>query len=313
MPFNSPSFLTRVFIRDDRSNDSDFDYIFTNKKPEHLVLQPELLVQAASGDLEATYQFGKFHVIDPYRIIADIRQGAFFLKESGSAGDPRAQYAYAQLLIYSFECGDYELEEPKTIINLLKTAGEAGNVHAQFLLADGYSLKQVHELDLYPDRSEGLYWWRKCALQGVAKAQCQYAYMLFESNEWGDRIEGAYWLHTSHLSGHPGADVEFLDCVKWLAPTADDDAYAAHVLGLANYHGTGLIRDAVKAEELFLQAIDQGHSESLACLGELYWNGHEDGVVSNKDKAIELLQEAAKKGVPRAKECLLSMKGLNTV
>jgi len=308
MPFSAHSFLNRVFIRDNRCNDSDFDYIFFKKNPEHLVLQTELFIKAASGDIEATYQFGKFHVIDPYRIIADIHKGAFFLKKSIAAGDPRAQYAYAQLLIYCYECGDDELEEPETIVKLLKAAGESGNVHAQFLLADGYSLKQLHKLDLYPNRPEALYWWRKCALQGIAKAQYQYAYMLFESNDWGDRIEGAYWLQTSHHGGHPCADTDFLDCVKWLAPAAEDDAYAAHIMGLAHYHGTGLLRDAVKAEEFFLQAIDKGHSESLACLGELYWSGHEDGVVSKKAEAIKLFEAAANKGVPRSRETLKKLK-----
>jgi TPR repeat protein len=245
VPFVSYSFLNRIYGRDERYNDSHFDYIFTNKEPENIVLSTDLFHKAASDDLEAIYQFGKFHVIEPYRFIADIRQGAFFLKKSVLEGDPRAQYAYAQLLIYALECGDDEIDEPETIINLLKAAGEAGNVHAQYLLADGYSFQEAHELDLRPDKAEARYWLRKCALQGVAIAQHQYALLLFESNEWGDNVEGAYWLHKSYLSGHDCADTELLDCFKWLEPTADDDPFAAHIMGLAHYHGTGVIRDAV--------------------------------------------------------------------
>ncbi|MCX8494220.1 MAG: tetratricopeptide repeat protein [Chthoniobacterales bacterium] len=308
VPFTKNNFLHGRFIRNERASDPDFDYFLDADFPDHLTIHQDVVDSAIHGDLEAIYQLGKIHLIVPEEFDDDEDVAAMYLLKAATAGDPRAQFAYAEFLASAYDPDDEDSSDPDLIVAWLKKAGESGNIHAQVLLGDIFSNRTIHDLDLSDDSQEASYWFRKAALQGIAEAQFQYALLLLNCGEGEDPVEAAYWLLHAALASHELALDEFKECLEWLEPNADEDGFSSHILGLAYYHGIGVGRDALRAEELFREAIELGYSETLASLAQLYWKGDVDGIVQKQDEAIELMRQAVERSVPGTDEVLLTMR-----
>ncbi|GBB96417.1 hypothetical protein RclHR1_02750009 [Rhizophagus clarus] len=65
-------------------------------------------------------------------------------------------------------------------------------------------------------------------------------------------------------------------------------------LGQCYYRGVGTEANEIKAFELYKEAAEKGHLDSMYHLGQYYENGK--GTIKNMTKAFELCKKAAKKG-----------------
>ncbi|CAM5210400.1 sel1 repeat family protein [Oligella ureolytica] len=145
----------------------------------------------------------------------------------------------------------------------LESAAEAGDVAAQFQLANLYLSGAFGTSD--PDKA--LEWYRKSAEGGYVEANIRLAE-----------------LYIQGLSGKQNFD----EAIKWLEkPAQQGDATAQTTLGWALIMGK---QDYAEAAKWYKAAATQGYPEAISALGNLYYDG--TGVVQDHKKALELYKQA---------------------
>lgn len=145
----------------------------------------------------------------------------------------------------------------------LESAAEAGDVAAQFQLANLYLSGAFGSSD--PDKA--LQWYRKSAEGGYTEANIRLAELY---------IQGL------------GGRQDFDEAIKWLQePAKKGEVTAQTTLGWALIMGQ---QDYAGAAKWYESAAAQGYPEAISALASLYYDG--TGVQQDHQKAIELYKQA---------------------
>jgi hypothetical protein len=190
------------------------------------------------------------------------------IEAAAAEGDPEALYQQAGFY-KSGEVSDlvkYEQNESKVFECITKSA-EAGYAQAAFILGCIYDYGHC---GLQPDRSTAMFWYRKAAEQGNAKAMTNLGCCF---QKIGISDEAVTWLEKACDAG-------------------DDMAFG--MLSIHYLHGMGVEKDVDKAFALAKQGADLGDAEGDKMLGLCYLLG--SGVEQDTDTAVDWLISASNKG-----------------
>ena len=93
------------------------------------------------------------------------------------------------------------------------------------------------------------------------------------------------------------------ESTKWFHEIMDTvQAEVAYKTALNYFKGNNVPKDDAKAVRKLRQSVDYGYPQALYLLGKCHYEGK--GVEQNIEVAMELLQQAADKGVEEAAEFL---------
>jgi TPR repeat protein len=136
------------------------------------------------------------------------------------------------------------------------------------------------------DATQAVYWIRKAAEQGYARAQ--------------------FNLGVCYTSGE-GVEQDFAQAADWYRKAADQsDVDAQFNLGTYYADGIGVEQDSAKAVSWYRKAADQGDVLAQFNLGVCHAYG--TGVESDKSQALYWLQKAADQGHAKAAELIAELK-----
>jgi len=186
----------------------------------------------------------------------------------------------------AYKAGDYE-----AALTELTPVAERGVADAQHRLAVMYLFGQGVEAD----PAEALRWVRAAAEQGHIKAQSQLSYMhFFGIGTEKDAVAAAKWSRAAAEAGDAvsqrllatfyrngtGVPRNIDESVRWLDKAArQGDGDALLMLGVAYERGAGVPRDLVRAQAMYLLAVERDI----------------DGAVRNRDHNAEKLDEAQRR------------------
>lgn len=135
----------------------------------------------------------------------------------------------------------------------------------------GYNGKAVN-------KTEAVWWYRKAAEEGHAKAQCNLGY--------------------SYELGH-GVQADTAEAARWYRMAAEQGLdIAQNNMGRCYYYGKGINRDYTKAARWYRKAANQGYAEAQNNLGDCYFCGN--GVSKNFNKAVMWYRNAVEQGLAEA-------------
>ena len=185
--------------------------------------------------------------------------------------------------------------------SLCRAAASAGNPGAQYSL--GVSLERQalaaaedtgESTSSNPIFSEAVWWYRKSAYQGYARAQLNLGGMYYGGRGVGQNLEeAAKWYRKSANKGLPGGQYD---------------------LGVLFFRGKGVRQSNLEAAKWWRLAADQGHVKALLNLGKLILREFQmkrTGAILSRSPTIggypvtaevvaELFRNAAEQGMPQA-------------
>jgi uncharacterized protein len=155
----------------------------------------------------------------------------------------------------------------------LKTAAEAGDIHAQWKLGMMY----YHGDGAPQNYGEARKWFRKAAEHGEPWAQLA--------------------LGLIYYKGH-GVQKDYAEALKWYQKTAEQGQVPGQVaqykIGNMHYFGEGVLQDYALAAKWFRRAAEQGNAQAQFSLGFMCDKGL--GVPRNLGEAMKWYREAASQG-----------------
>jgi len=180
------------------------------------------------------------------------------------AGDPEAQF-YLGMLYFTGDGGEKNLEEAG---NWFERAAKQRDPKAKDKTFEGITKEY--------DRA--LYWYRKIAESGYAKAQ--------------------FYLGVMYAAGRD-VDIDYKESARWFEKAArQGDELAQLNIGLDYIEGHGVRKDVKKGVKWLEKAAEQGNLRAQNYLGYLYASGEIVG--QNYEKARHWYEKAARQDYPVA-------------
>ena len=205
----------------------------------------------------------------------------------------------------------------------------SGKIPAKGTEAYGYYEKAItgdaeaqaslgYEYAKQKDYVSAVYWCRKAAAQGNARAQCN----LGVCYEYGNGVtkdydEAVKWYRKAAEQGYAraqcnlgvcyyygkGVTKDYAEAMKWWRKAAEQGlAYAQERLGFCYYIGNGVTQDYAEAVKWYRKAAEQGDALAQYSLGVCYYYG--DGVTKSITEAVKWYRKAAAQGDVLAKDKL---------
>jgi TPR repeat protein len=208
------------------------------------------------------------------------------LKGRAEAGDPQAQYEFAQ----DYVMGEGVTRNDKAADEWFLRAAEQGYAKAQFAVGmrSWFKGMEVVEKD-YGEAvrlfKESVKWYQKAAEQGNAEAQSSLGFMY-----------------------HAGMGVtqNAAEAVRWERMAAEQGlASAQFSLGAAYNSGDGVTKDPVEAVKWFRKAAEKGEADAQFNIGVAYFRGN--GVPQDNAESVKWLRMAAEQGQANAQNNLAVM------
>ena len=168
----------------------------------------------------------------------------------------------------------YNSKDYASAVYWYRKAAEQGNARAQKNLGYCYQYGQGVTQDYY----EAVKWYRKAAEQGFARAQCNLGYCY----EYGHSV-------TKNIT----------EAVKWYRKAAEQGLADAQCnLGYCYESGQGVTQDYYEAVKWYRKAAEQGHARGQCNLGYCYESGQ--GVTKDYYEAVKWYRKAAEQGNTQA-------------
>jgi len=189
------------------------------------------------------------------------------LLEKAKQGDAKAQYEVAK----AYYLGEGVPHDYKLAMKWLQKAAEQWHAEAQLLLGAMYCDDEVGSIDYQK------------AVQLLTKAAHQASKT---SDKWDDKLYEELKAKNE------------LDKYDWSEIFGDKRVYrrAKYALGLLHLNGLGVPQDYKIAEEMFIEATNQGALRAEFELAKIYLKGYE-GVPQNTQKALDLLVRMTNDGI----------------
>ena len=218
--------------------------------------QEEIEKLSESGDAEAQYQLADYYC----KIYKNPEKSFELYKQSAEQGNPEAQYAVGKIY----------LDGPEEVFKKLKCPTKSE------IYYDGEKVVK--------DPKKAIYWLKKSAEQGYAKAQHELGEYYY--NETADYKEAEFWLRKSDEQGHP------------LSPYY-----------LATMYEEGCIEEKNPEEKIDLlkKSANRGSAAAQYYLGKMYYEGEE--IDKNCKEAVYWLNESAKQGFVEPQTTIKQMEG----
>ena len=249
--------------------------------------------KAQRGDAEAQYNLAARYA-EGEGVAQDYKQTAYWLMKAAEQGNTEAQLSLGVCYYKGFgvtvdlqkakywvkkaadqgnEIAEETLEEIG-FLESLKNDAQKGDADAQYELGFHYSRAE--------DYRQAVYWWRKAAEQGYAKAQLT--------------------LGVRYYKGE-GVDKDYQQAVYWIRKAAEQgNKDAQYALGVCYYNGEGVAKDLKQAVYWYRKAAEQGDENAQFRLGVRYYKG--EGVAKDLKQAAYWYRKAADQGHEKAKEAL---------
>ena len=154
-----------------------------------------------------------------------------------------------------------------------RKSAELGYAKAQYNLGMCYYYGQGVSKDI----SKALKWWRRAAEQGLVDAQYNLA------------------THISYYGDGDDVDKSIKEAVNWYRKAAEQGHIGAQCsLGECYEDGCGVSKDVSEAVKLYRKAAEQGEAWAQNRLGEIYYYGK--GVSKDYYEAVKWYRKAAEQG-----------------
>ena len=154
-----------------------------------------------------------------------------------------------------------------------RKSAELGYAKAQYNLGMCYYCGQGVSKDI----SKALKWWRRAAEQGLVDAQYNLA------------------THISYYGDGDDVDKSIKEAVNWYRKAAEQGHIGAQCsLGECYEDGCGVSKDVSEAVKLYRKAAEQGEAWAQNRLGEIYYYGK--GVSKDYYEAVKWYRKAAEQG-----------------
>jgi len=238
-------------------------------KSGHARAIPLLRPLAEAGDARAQYMLARMLIRSPAA-----RPEAFgWFRKSAEQNDPCGMIGLGRCFAEGWSTDKWLDEASKWFeesLPTLRSAAESGDALAQCDLALCYRMG----LGVSTNCKEAVDWYRKAAEQGHAGAQ--------------------YYLGWCYENG-VGVRKDHTQAVEWYRKAAEQgDADAQNNLGWCYENGVGVRKDHTQAFEWYRKAAEQGHADAQYNLGVCYENGV--GVRKDHKQAVEWYRKAAEQG-----------------
>ncbi|MBV7440597.1 sel1 repeat family protein [Weeksellaceae bacterium TAE3-ERU29] len=235
------------------------------EKPEKKEEGLTYIKQAALfNEPTAQYELGTFYLFNEDE--KDVAQGLRYLEQAVQNGNSRAEVEMGILLLDPESPVGENREEA---FRLFQKAYKSGNPHAAFRLGYGYQ-NGIWEEDINLDKALEYY---DIAAEGM--------------DLYG--LENAGKFHLYGWTGEPQIDKAIDYYTK--AMEHYNSAFAMVELAMCHENGTGVECDLLRAEELYLKALEQDYIYAALRLGYLYRNPEFEN--HNDEKAFTYIQRAA--------------------
>ncbi len=221
--------------------------------------------------------------------------------------------------MYHHEYSEVSSDEEAEVF--YSNAFELSHTDAPIKLMEWYEINWMHEDDEYRTFGLDMYWFRKAADYGFARAQHNVGF-LFQSNPWAEQdfVVAALWYHEAAEQGHSdsqrslgwmyryaqGVDQDDEEAIFWFRAAAEQGHSAAQYdLGSMYLEGYCVEQDDEMAIFWFREAAIQGHSDAQCNLGWIYRYGW--GLGQDEKQAVFWYRKAAEQGNEEAQEYLKNL------
>ena len=268
---------------------------------------------ADAGLEEAIYDMGMLYVKGT-GVEQNAKSAFKWFRKGAERGHPMCLYKFGQCykLGYGVEKDEDEASKwQNKAVAAWRTSAKSGDTASMVRLAELYMKGDVVELD----KEEAVKWYLKGAELGNAMAQYELATCYHngegveedqeESAKWMMRAaekstdRGVQWTMGRYYQEGWGVEKNPLEAVKWFERSAKKGfALAKYYLAMCYMNGEGVQKDEEKAEELLVDAADNGCKEAKEVLARIRQNREESArrlAAEKAESARRLAAEKAKK------------------
>lgn len=223
---------------------------------------------AGDGNADAMCFLAGGYYFGMYGLPEDRKAGFEWFLKSAKGGSILGQYFVGTL----YSSGEGTSKNFDQAAHWWRKAAQFGLPSAQLALSSVY---RVGRGNIKQDLDEAIRWCRKAAESGYADAQVELSiYYGVGNGVPEDKAESEKWLRAAADQGNVQgmqllgvaklASKQYEEAVRWLTKAAEqEDGGAQYWLGTLYEKGTGVEKDAAKADELYRSAAAKGVQNAL--------------------------------------------------